>query len=108
MLIITNLTGHPLHGLICADEHINIACKILSDFSQTATKQYQWSINGGNWKIGNNTHTMQVPQSTINITCEVFIKLNSGVAFCGRNSIIIQPSHSKKLDCNNIIANVCI
>ena len=108
MFIITNSSGHPLHDLICVNECIMITCKILNDISYIAVKEYQWSIDGGNWKIGNDTYNMQVPQSTVNIACEVFVKLNSGIKACGRNSIIIQPSDSKTLDRDNIVPNVCI
>ena len=108
MLNLASLAGHPLRGLICVDEYIKIMCKILNVVSDIATKQYQWSIDGGRWEIHNDTYTMQVPQSTIKVTCEVFVKLKNGVEVCGRKSIIIQPSDSKTLNCNNIVANTII
>ena len=79
-----------------------------------ATIQYQWSIDGGEWKIGNDTYTTRAPsniKSTITVACGVFIKLNSGVAVCGSDSVIIQPSGGKTLNYYDgycIVANVFV
>ena len=108
MLDVVNAAGHPLHDLICVNEYIMIMCKILNVVSYIATKQYQWSIDGGKWEIQNNNYTIQVAQSTIKVTCEVFVVFNNGTAFWGRKSIIIKPSDGKTLNCNNTVANTFI
>ena len=99
----TNSAGDLLNGLICVDQTIIIISNVLNNITHITSIQYQWSIDGGKRKIGNDTYTIQAPshiQSIITVSCEVFIKLHSGVAVFGRNSIIIQPSDSKTLDSN--------
>lgn len=110
-MTLTNSAGDLLDGVICVGETITVTCNVLNDNTRIATRQYQWSIDGGKWKIGNDTYTVRAPsdiQSTVTVSCEVFIKLHSGIEVCGRNKVIIQPSDSKTLHYNGYSYIYCI
>ena len=79
-----------LHGLICVDKRIVFTCKV-TNVTEGASVQYQWSIGDGQPKIGNNTLSMRVSSlSTINVTCEAY---GHGVSTqYGKDTITIKPT----------------
>ena len=81
-----------------------IKCNVLNvnQISHMVSMQYQWSVDESDLKIGNDTYFVLAPshiQSTIKVTCEVFVELHSSVAVCGSDSAIIKPN-GKILNCN--------
>ena len=57
------------------------------------SKQYQWSINGGNLEIDGSTYTMRVSsRSAIEVYCEVIVKLSNGEVLYGSKNIIVRPN----------------
>ena len=82
----------PLHEQICAGEPITFTCHVRNS-DHLHQYQYQWSIDEDTAKIGDQMYTIQVPsQSVINITCEVYARLNDTISGYGTNNITVQPS----------------
>ena len=93
----------PPNGLICVDKNITFTCHATTHGQHGAhitDKQYVWTINGGNKEIRGNKYTMQIhSQSPIKVSCEVTVKLSSGAAFFGNNTIIVHDRPNGKACC---------
>jgi len=90
---VTISANPPLSGLICVDKQITFTCHVNN---VDRVLQYQWSINEGAPKIGDQTYTMIIhSQSVINVTCEVYVQVNSTTSF-GSNSVIVHPTGEPK------------
>ena len=103
-LNLTISADRPLSGLIC-DDNVTFTCYTGPVYSTVESiieldVQYQWSIDDGKWEISSNTYTMQVLQSTVKVTCEVFVKVTSVRAIYASRTINIQFS-SKPLNHND-------
>ena len=97
-LNVTISVNLPRNGLICVDKDISFTCHApTKHIPNVAGKQYQWSINGGNLVISDNTYTMRVSsRSAIKVYCEVIVKLTNSEALYGSKNLTVHDKRNGK------------
>ena len=87
----------PLNGLICVGRTVALTVAYTSDNGSVHKfLGYRWSIDGKPKMDANNcvhTNVEVISQQIINVTCEVFVKLNNNRLVLKENkSLYIQPN----------------